>query len=132
MFFQIDLEKILAHKEELFYLEQIYRAQLRYENVIYIKRESYNRKLGISFETGGIFIIKIFGRVLVKAVLFQLRGRGHPQDDSTPNLFPDSKSSKLGLLNEVSFVSEFLWKCSKYLSSSLTLLSSCPGLGGPD
>ena len=25
-------------------------------------------------------------RVLVKVVLFQLRGRGHPQDDATPNL----------------------------------------------
>ena len=86
-------------------------GQLRYENVIYLKRKSYNRKLGISFDTGGIFIIQISGRVLVKAVLFQLRGRGHPQNDSMPNLFPDSKSSKLGLLNEVSFVSEFLWEC---------------------
>ena len=23
--------------------------------------------------------------------LFQLRGRGHPQNDATPNIFPDSK-----------------------------------------
>ena len=29
-------------------------------------------------------------RVLVKVVLFQLRGRGHPQDDATPNFFADS------------------------------------------
>ena len=48
-------------------------------------------------------------KVLVKVVLFQLRGRGHPQNDATPNIFPDSKSLLLGLSNEVSFVSELLW-----------------------
>ena len=32
-----------------------------------------------------------FRQVLVKVVLFQLRGRGYPQDDATPNFFPDSK-----------------------------------------
>ena len=30
-------------------------------------------------------------QVLVKIVLFQLKGRGHPQDDATPNIFADSK-----------------------------------------
>ena len=30
-------------------------------------------------------------RVLVKVVLFQLRGRVHPQDDATPNFYADSK-----------------------------------------
>ena len=30
-------------------------------------------------------------QVLVKVVLFQLRGRGHPQDDARPNFFADSK-----------------------------------------
>ena len=49
-------------------------------------------------------------RVLVKVVLFQLRGCGHPQDRAMANFFPDSKSSILGLSNEVSFVSEFFWK----------------------
>ena len=44
-------------------------------------------------------------RVLVKVVLFQLRGQGHPQGDAEPNFFPDSKSFLLGLSNEVSFVS---------------------------
>ena len=48
-------------------------------------------------------------RVLVKVVLFQLRGRGQPQNDAMPNIFPDSKSLLLGLSNEVSFVSELLW-----------------------
>ena len=45
--------------------------------------------------------------VLVEVVLFQLKGHGHPQDDATPNFFPNSKGSILGLSNEVSFVSEF-------------------------
>ena len=49
-------------------------------------------------------------RVLVKVVLFQLRGHGHPQDDATTNFFADSKHPILGLLNEVSFVPEFFWK----------------------
>ena len=58
-------------------------------------------------ETGRISVIKGSIRVLVKVVLFQLRGRGQPQDDDMPNLFPDSKSPISGLFNEVSFVSEF-------------------------
>ena len=48
-----------------------------------------------------------FKRVLVKVVLFQLRGYGHPQDEASPNFFPYSKGSFLGLSNELSFVSEF-------------------------
>ena len=46
----------------------------------------------------------------LKVVLLQLRGRGHPKNDATPNIFPDSKSLLLGLSNEVSFVSEIYWK----------------------
>ena len=49
-------------------------------------------------------------RVLVKVVLFQLRGHGHPQGDATPNFLPDSKSFLIGLSNEVSFVSELFWE----------------------
>ena len=63
-----------------------------------------------SFETGRISVMKGSRRVLVKVVLFQLRGRGHPQYDAKPNIFPDSKSLSLGLSNEVSFVSEIYWK----------------------
>ena len=51
-----------------------------------------------------------FRQALVKIVLFHLRGRGHPQGDAMPNFFLDSKSSILGLSNEVSFVSEICWK----------------------
>ena len=49
-------------------------------------------------------------RVLVKVVLFQLRGYGHPQEDAMPNFFADSKRPIKGLSNEVSFVPEILWK----------------------
>ena len=58
-------------------------------------------------ETGRISVMKGSRRVLVKVVLFQLRGRGHPQDDATPNFFANSKSPILGLSNELSFVSRF-------------------------
>ena len=64
----------------------------------------------ISFETGRISVMKGSRRVLVKVVLFQLRGHGHPQDDATTNFFADSKRPILGLSNEVSFVPESLWK----------------------
>ena len=63
-----------------------------------------------SFETERISVMKGSRRVLVKVVLFQLRGRGHPQDDATPNFFSDSKRPILGLSNEVSFIPETLWK----------------------
>ena len=48
--------------------------------------------------------------VLVKVMLFQLKGRGHPQDDATANFFANSKRPILGLSNEVSFIPELLWK----------------------
>ena len=76
----------------------------------YLKRKPYNGPFEKSFETGRISVMKGSRRVLVKVVLFQLRGLGHPQDDAKPNFFPDSKSSMLGLSNEASFVSIFLWK----------------------
>ena len=63
-----------------------------------------------SFETGRTSVMKGSRRVLVKVVLFQLRGPGHPQDDANTNFFADSKRPILGLLNEVSFVPEILWK----------------------
>ena len=41
-------------------------------------------------------------------MLFQLSGRGNSNNDATPDFFPDSNSSILGLSNEILFVSEFL------------------------
>ena len=63
-----------------------------------------------NFETGRIPVMRGSRRVLVKVVLFQLRGCGHPQDDATPYLFANSECPILGLSNEVSFVPEILWK----------------------
>ena len=57
-----------------------------------------------SFETGRISVMKGSRRVLVKEVLFQLSGHGHPQDDAMTNFFANSKRPILGLSNEVSFV----------------------------
>ena len=61
-------------------------------------------------ETGRISVMKGSRRVLVKAVLFQLRGHGHPQDDATTNSFANSKRPILGISNEVSFIPDSLWK----------------------
>ena len=63
-----------------------------------------------SLKTGKISIMRDSRQVQVKVVLFQLRVRDHPQDDTIPNFFPNSKSSILGLSNEVSFVTEYFWK----------------------
>ena len=41
-------------------------------------------------------------------------GYEHPQNDHTPNFFPDSKSFILGLSNDASYVSEFLRSCGQY------------------
>ena len=59
-------------------------------------------------ETGRISVMKGSRQVLVKVVLFQLRGPGHPQDDANTNFFADSKRPILGLSNEVSFVPKIL------------------------
>ena len=48
--------------------------------------------------------------ILVKVVLFQSTGRGHPQDDARSSFSPYSKSLILGLSNDVSFVSESFWE----------------------
>ena len=61
-------------------------------------------------ETGRISVMKGSRQVLVKVVLFQLRGHGHPQDDAMSNFFANSERLILGLSNEVSFVPGILWK----------------------
>ena len=64
----------------------------------------------ISVKTGRIFVKGGSRQALIKVVLFQSRGRGHPQDDATPIFFANFKHPILGLSNEVSFVPEILWK----------------------
>ena len=61
-------------------------------------------------ETGRISIMKGSRRVLVKVVLFRLRGRSQPQNDATANFFANSKHPILGLSSEVLFVPEILCK----------------------
>ena len=60
-------------------------------------------------ETGRIFVMKGSRRVLVKVVLFQLRGRNQPHNDAMANFFVNSERPILGHSNEVSFVPEILW-----------------------
>ena len=61
-------------------------------------------------ETGRVSVMKGSRRVLVKVVLFQLRGHSQPQNDAMAIFKKDSKRPILGLSNEVSFVPEILWK----------------------
>ena len=49
-----------------------------------------------SFETGRISIMRGSRQVLVKVVLFQLRGHGHRQDDGTLIFFANSKPVEVG------------------------------------
>ena len=72
-----------------------------------------------SFETGRISIMRGSRRVLVKVVLFQLRGRGHPQDDATPNFF-----LILNALYKHSLFQKFFGKVFKINQTSF-LLSKC-------
>ena len=61
-------------------------------------------------ETGRISVMKGSRRVLLKVVLFQLRGCSQPQNDDAANFFANSERPILGLSNEVLFVPEILWK----------------------
>ena len=62
-----------------------------------------------SFKIESNSTMRGYRRVLVKVLLFQLDGCGHPQDDATPSFFPDLKNFIVGLSNEVSFVSKIFW-----------------------
>ena len=57
-----------------------------------------------------VYVVKRSRQVLLAEVLFKLRGRGYPQNDATPNFFPDYKRIILGLSNEVSFISKLFCK----------------------
>jgi len=70
-----------------------------------------------SFEIGGKLVMERYRPVLVKLLLFQSGGCGLPNDDARPSFFPDSKSSKLRLSIDVSFVLELFWKGAKNLEN---------------
>ena len=52
-------------------------------------------------ETERISVMRGSRQVLVEVVLFQLWGRGHPQDDASLNFFLEFKDFLQGLSNEV-------------------------------
>jgi len=60
---------------------------------MYLKRELYYPLFKKKFKTGIFFAMKGYRQVSLLEILFQLRGCGHPQNDATPNFFPDSKRS---------------------------------------
>ena len=70
-----------------------------------------------SFEIGSKSVVGGYRRVLVKLMLFQFDGRGHPQDCAKPNLFAASRGSILGLSIDVEFVSKLFWKGDENLKS---------------
>ena len=75
------------------------------------QKKPYNVPFESNTETGRISVMKGSRRVLVKVVLFWLRGHSQPQNDATDNFFANSERPILGLSkNEVSFVAEILWK----------------------
>ena len=55
----------------------------------------------IKYKTGGKSVMEGSRWVLVKLLLLQLGGCGHPQDGAMPSLFPDYKISILGLSIDV-------------------------------
>ena len=63
--------------------------------------------------------------ILVKVVLFQSSGHGHPQDNARPNFFPNSKSLILGLSNNISFVSFFLLEGGQNGQNEKPLIYGC-------
>ena len=77
-------------------------GQLRYEGIIYLKRKPITHCLKK--------VLKGSTQVLVEVILVQLRRRGHALGIATPNFYPESESSILGISNEVSFVSRFFCK----------------------
>ena len=59
------------------------------------------------FKTGRILVMGCSRWILVKVMLFQWRGCGHPQDDSTPNFSSDFKCSIIGISNDISLFQFF-------------------------
>ena len=64
-------------------------------------------------------------QVLVKVVLFQLRGHGQPQDDAMPNFFADFKRPISGISNEVSFWLGVILKGSLIFGNEKTEIKLC-------
>ena len=75
-------------------------------------------------ETGRIFVMKGSRRVLVTVVLFQLRGRGHPQDDAMPIFLLILNALYKGFQMRYHLFQKFFEKVVKIKETSF-LLSKC-------
>ena len=76
-----------------------------------------------SYEIERFCAMKSSRQVLLEVVLFQSRGRGHPQSDAMPNFFLESKCSILRLSNKISFVCKFFCKSGKNLEKKKSIIS---------
>ena len=85
-------------------------SQWTQETLLYVFWKPWVVAIEIWCEIGSRSALRSVRSILVKVVLFQLSGRGHPQNDAMPNFFANFKRPILGLSNEVSFVPEVLWK----------------------
>ena len=70
-------------------------------------------------ETGRISAMKGSRRVLVKVVLFQLRGRGHPQDDAMSNFLLILNALHKGFQMRYHLFQKFFGKMVKIKETSL-------------
>ena len=98
-------------------------GQLRQERVIYLKRKPYYPLFERSFKIQRFCAMKSLGQVLLEVVLFQSRGRGHPQSDATPHFFLEYKCSILRLSNKILFVCKFFCKSGKNLEKKKSIIS---------
>ena len=98
-------------------------GQSRQERVIHLKRKPCYPLFERSFKIQRFCALKSSRQVLLEVVLFQSRGRGHPQSDATPHFILEYKCSILRLSNEVSFVCKFFCKRSKNLEKKKSIIS---------
>ena len=61
-------------------------------------------------EKWNTYNLQAYRPILVNVALYHSRGSGSPYDTATPSFKINSRGSIIGLLNEVSFVPESLWK----------------------
>ena len=87
-----------------------YRKSISCYWAIRNRSTNFHDFLPFGFETGRISLMKSSRRVLVKVVLFQLRGRDHPQDDATSNFFPDSERPLKGFQMRYHLFQKFFGK----------------------
>ena len=71
-------------------------------------------------KTENIFAQRDKNSILLTEVLFYSSGHGRTYEGATPSWITDSRSSKLGLSNEVSFDFEIYWESGQKKLNCLT------------